>query len=98
MSTILQGVLSFMLENEQTTGAIITSDEKKRELAKASHAFNSAHKDFKLLFADELPSLSATANDSAADTAAAAAPAAAPAVVPASEERAGIKGADKHDK
>jgi len=51
VATIVKGVLSFMLENEQTTGAIVTSDEKKRELAKASHAWNSAHKDYKILFA-----------------------------------------------
>lgn len=50
VATIIQGVLSFMLEDEQTTGAIVTSDAKKRELARASHEYNRAHKDFQLLF------------------------------------------------
>mmetsp|Transcript_2260 Transcript_2260/g.6859 ORF Transcript_2260/g.6859 Transcript_2260/m.6859 type:complete len:105 (+) Transcript_2260:356-670(+) len=50
VATILKGVLSFMLEDEQTTGAIVTTAEKKRELAAVSGAWNSAHKDFRLLF------------------------------------------------
>lgn len=50
VATILTGVLSFMLDSEQTTGAIVTSDDKKRELASASRAWNRNNKEYVLVF------------------------------------------------
>mmetsp|Transcript_23101 Transcript_23101/g.68063 ORF Transcript_23101/g.68063 Transcript_23101/m.68063 type:complete len:175 (+) Transcript_23101:75-599(+) len=55
VSTILKGVLSFMLEDENTTGAIVTSADQKRELATKSHTFNAAHKDYQRLFVHGAP-------------------------------------------
>ena len=40
VSTILTGLLSFMLSDEITTGSIRSSDSEKREFAKSSHAWN----------------------------------------------------------
>jgi ubiquitin-conjugating enzyme E2 J2 len=39
-ATILTGLLSFMLENEVTTGGMLTSESERRQLAANSHAFN----------------------------------------------------------
>ncbi|KAI9199807.1 ubiquitin-conjugating enzyme/RWD-like protein [Polychytrium aggregatum] len=50
VSTILTGLLSFMLENESTTGSIRTTAEEKRRLAKSSHAFNRANHKFREVF------------------------------------------------
>ena len=40
VSTILTGLLSFMLSDELTTGSIRSNESEKREFAKTSHAWN----------------------------------------------------------
>ena len=52
VSTILAGLLSFMVEKAPTTGSIETSDEKKRELSSGSLAFNLKDQVFCELFPD----------------------------------------------
>ncbi|WOO81445.1 Ubiquitin-conjugating enzyme E2 6 [Vanrija pseudolonga] len=47
VATILTGLLSFMLSDEITAGAVKTTDEQKRQLATQSHAFNLKSKKFK---------------------------------------------------
>ncbi|TXT13698.1 hypothetical protein VHUM_01065 [Vanrija humicola] len=47
VATILTGLLSFMLSDEITAGAVKTTDEQKRQLAAQSHAFNLKSKKFK---------------------------------------------------
>nr|KIR86409.1 ubiquitin-conjugating enzyme E2 J2 [Cryptococcus tetragattii IND107] len=47
VATILTGLLSFMLSNEITAGAVKTTIEEKRLLAKQSHAFNLKSKKFR---------------------------------------------------
>jgi ubiquitin-conjugating enzyme E2 J2 len=49
-STILMGLLSFMVEQTSTAGSITTDDAVKRKLAEASHAFNTQHPKFQQLF------------------------------------------------
>ncbi|ORX67428.1 UBC-like protein [Linderina pennispora] len=46
VSTILNGMLSFMVEEEVTTGSIRTSEADRRALARKSHMFNMANKLF----------------------------------------------------
>ncbi|KAJ2832445.1 Ubiquitin-conjugating enzyme E2 6 [Coemansia sp. 'formosensis'] len=46
VSTILNGMLSFMVEEEVTTGGIRTSNADRKALARKSHAFNLANKQF----------------------------------------------------
>jgi ubiquitin-conjugating enzyme E2 J2 len=77
VSTIIKGVLSFMLEDEQTTGGLITTDATKRELAVASHVFNAAHADFRQLFAQPAGGAQAAPPAGAAPAPPAAPPAAA---------------------
>ncbi|XP_074599044.1 ubiquitin-conjugating enzyme E2 J2-like [Brevipalpus obovatus] len=50
ISTILTGLLSFMLENNPTMGSIETKDSKKRAFARESWQFNLENKDFCRLF------------------------------------------------
>ncbi|KAL1922737.1 uncharacterized protein VTP21DRAFT_9113 [Calcarisporiella thermophila] len=52
VATILNGLLSFMLSNEVTTGSINTSDDDKRIYAARSHAFNRASAKFREVFPD----------------------------------------------
>ncbi|KAL2919176.1 Ubiquitin-conjugating enzyme E2 6 [Polyrhizophydium stewartii] len=47
VSTILTGMLSFMLEDEPTTGSIVTTPAEKRLLAKKSRQWNSANQTFR---------------------------------------------------
>ncbi|RXK39012.1 ubiquitin-conjugating enzyme E2 J2 [Tremella mesenterica] len=47
VATILTGLLSFMLSDEITAGAVKTTVEEKRALAKSSHAFNLSNKKFR---------------------------------------------------
>ncbi|KAJ1447912.1 ubiquitin-conjugating enzyme/RWD-like protein [Pelagophyceae sp. CCMP2097] len=73
VSTILKGVLSFMLGDEVTTGACEATDAQRRAFAAKSAAFNAANAEFCLLFpdfdeirADELLRRSAAAGPAAA--------------------------------
>ena len=51
--TILNGLLSFMTGDEQTTGSIATNDSVKRTLARKSKSFNAYHNfKFKNMFPD----------------------------------------------
>eukprot|EP01112_Ceratiomyxa_fruticulosa_P010278 TRINITY_DN2709_c0_g3_i1.p1 TRINITY_DN2709_c0_g3~~TRINITY_DN2709_c0_g3_i1.p1 ORF type:complete len:263 (-),score=52.61 TRINITY_DN2709_c0_g3_i1:76-864(-) len=50
VSSILNGLLSFMLETQPTLGSISTSDAEKRTLAKKSMEFNSKDPSFCSLF------------------------------------------------
>eukprot|EP00884_Botryococcus_braunii_P016737 jgi/Botrbrau1/3747/Bobra.0363s0025.2 len=62
LSTILTGLLSFMLEDAETTGSIKTSEEEKRALAEASLDWNLRHPAIPKMF----PSLCKLADDKAA--------------------------------
>ncbi|KAF9912029.1 Ubiquitin-conjugating enzyme E2 6 [Lobosporangium transversale] len=50
VATILNGLLSFMSQDEATTGSIVTSNYEKTELARRSHAFNISNPKFKEIF------------------------------------------------
>jgi ubiquitin-conjugating enzyme E2 J2 len=50
VGTILTGLLSFMYDNQPTTGSITSSDTEKQQLARASLAFNAKHPMFRKLF------------------------------------------------
>ncbi|KAJ1649343.1 Ubiquitin-conjugating enzyme E2 6 [Coemansia sp. RSA 1694] len=52
VSTILNGMLSFMVEEEVTSGGIRTSNADRKALARKSHAFNLGNKQFCELFPD----------------------------------------------
>lgn len=50
VSTILTGLLSFMLESQHTTGAISSTREEKRRFARESLAYNVRNPTFRKLF------------------------------------------------
>lgn len=50
VSSILTGLLSFMMDNSHTTGAVTTTTAEKVKLAKASLAFNCKNSTFRKLF------------------------------------------------
>ncbi|KAK9700862.1 Ubiquitin-conjugating enzyme E2 6 [Basidiobolus ranarum] len=50
VSTILNGLLSFMVGDEETTGGVRTTDEAKKFLATKSHAFNYNNAKFRDVF------------------------------------------------
>ncbi|KAM0752644.1 ubiquitin-conjugating enzyme E2 J2 [Meredithblackwellia eburnea MCA 4105] len=50
VQTILTGLLSFMVSDEITTGSTRASDNERKRLALASHAWNAAHPKFRSLF------------------------------------------------
>ncbi|KAL3632849.1 Ubiquitin-conjugating enzyme E2 34 [Castilleja foliolosa] len=50
VSSILTGLLSFMMDNSPTTGSVSTTDEEKQRLAKSSLAFNCKIPAFRKLF------------------------------------------------
>ncbi|KAJ2864811.1 Ubiquitin-conjugating enzyme E2 6 [Coemansia erecta] len=50
VSTILNGMLSFMVEEEDTTGSIRTSMADRKALARRSHNFNLQNKRFREIF------------------------------------------------
>ncbi|KAL1208300.1 putative ubiquitin-conjugating enzyme E2 33 [Cardamine amara subsp. amara] len=54
VSSILTGLLSFMMDNSPTTGSVNTSVAEKQELAKSSLAFNCKNATFRKLFPEYL--------------------------------------------
>lgn len=51
-STILTGLLSFMVSDEVTAGSIAGTPEQRKKLAKSSKSFNNQSKEFKTQFPD----------------------------------------------
>lgn len=52
VSTILNGLLSFMVTNDSTSGSIITTEADRKNLALKSHDFNFKNKKFRDVFPD----------------------------------------------
>lgn len=50
VATILNGLLSFMVSEEMTTGSVRSSDADRKLFAKRSHAFNVSHARFRTIF------------------------------------------------
>ncbi|KAK4774093.1 hypothetical protein SAY87_029112 [Trapa incisa] len=50
VSSILTGLLSFMMDNSPTTGSVSTTTEEKQRLAKSSLAFNCKNSTFRKMF------------------------------------------------
>ncbi|TKA52479.1 hypothetical protein B0A53_04853 [Rhodotorula sp. CCFEE 5036] len=72
VDTILVGLLSFMLSDEITTGAVKHSDSERKSLATKSHAWNAAQPKFRTLFPEyagermkDLPNMSGKAPEPA---------------------------------
>ena len=72
VDTILVGLLSFMLSDEITTGAVKQADSERKTLAAKSHAWNAAQPKFKTLFPEyagermkDLPNMSGKAPEPA---------------------------------
>lgn len=63
VSTILTGLLSFMLEDTFTTGSIETTVSTKKSLAKSSASFNSKNPKFRQLFPDLVTETVSTVED-----------------------------------
>ena len=63
VASILNGVLSFMLESTPTVGSVETSLAERRRLAIASHAFNRKTP----IFAELFPQLLSTADQAGSD-------------------------------
>jgi len=55
VSSVLIGLLSFMLDDEETIGSVKTTVAERRRLALASHGYNMKDKHFRQLFPKHLP-------------------------------------------
>ncbi|KAF6256057.1 ubiquitin-conjugating enzyme/RWD-like protein [Scenedesmus sp. NREL 46B-D3] len=71
VGTILTGLLSFMYDNQPTTGSITTSKAEKQRLARESLAYNAKNATFRKLFPDWLEEHNRRAAAAAAAVAAA---------------------------
>eukprot|EP01128_Nolandella_sp_AFSM9_P008983 TRINITY_DN5623_c0_g1_i1.p1 TRINITY_DN5623_c0_g1~~TRINITY_DN5623_c0_g1_i1.p1 ORF type:complete len:223 (+),score=33.79 TRINITY_DN5623_c0_g1_i1:19-687(+) len=56
VSSVLIGLMSFMLEDTETAGSIITSTATKQKFAALSHSYNISNPAFRLHFPELLPS------------------------------------------
>ncbi|KRZ10990.1 Ubiquitin-conjugating enzyme E2 J2, partial [Trichinella zimbabwensis] len=65
VSTILTGLLSFMLENTPTYGSIVTTDEAKQKLARRSILYNLQSAVVRDLFPEEYQTMKMLAGDDA---------------------------------
>ncbi|KAJ2800950.1 Ubiquitin-conjugating enzyme E2 6 [Coemansia guatemalensis] len=74
VSTILNGMLSFMVEEEATTGSIRASNSDRKALARKSHKINLANKMFRELFPELCTPVPAPMTQPAAPATTAAAP------------------------
>lgn len=57
IENMLVGLISFMYTNENTTGAVITSNSEKMKLAQKSLAYNLQNKEFQKVFKESFKSL-----------------------------------------
>ncbi|PIA17670.1 ubiquitin-conjugating enzyme E2 J2 [Coemansia reversa NRRL 1564] len=71
VSTILNGMLSFMVEEEATTGSIRASTADRKALARKSHKINLANKMFRELFPELCTQVPTPITQSASSTVAA---------------------------
>jgi len=84
VSSILSGLLSFMLETSPTYGSIETTDENKRELSQQSLTFNLKHQQYNTLFPHYQQARQQAINQLQQQQAEAAAAAATAALIPSS--------------